>query len=91
VRLGEISFAFYLVHQLVIKVLLQPLHLHAYHTGEDLSLTAGVLLASMAAAWVLNVAVERPAQRWLRTPPASPAVHDVGVTISQSRPSVAVT
>lgn len=56
---GEVSFAFYLVHELVILNLPRLTHLHG--APDALSL----LLVSGAAAVVLHHLVERPAQRWL--------------------------
>jgi peptidoglycan/LPS O-acetylase OafA/YrhL len=82
VRLGEISFAFYLVHQLVIKQLLTPLHLKGVEGGRDTALAAGLLLASVVIAWALNVVVERPAQRWLRAPARVRDPHDLPLSAS---------
>jgi peptidoglycan/LPS O-acetylase OafA/YrhL len=56
---GEVSFAFYLVHELVI---INLRHEHVAH-GWWLALVA--LLVSSACAVTLHHLVERPAQRWL--------------------------
>lgn len=65
VRLGEISFAFYLVHQPVIR-------LGTRLVGDDLhvvavvAVSAGMLLVSVGLAWLLFRFVERPMERRLR-------------------------
>lgn len=56
---GEVSFAFYLVHQLLIDNLTPALHLRGWSGGMAL------FLASSVAAAVLHHAVEKPAFRWL--------------------------
>jgi peptidoglycan/LPS O-acetylase OafA/YrhL len=64
VRLGEISFAFYLVHSLVIVEALKRLK------GTHLSDTVQALLLlvlGVAVAWLLNVVVERPCLAILRS------------------------
>jgi peptidoglycan/LPS O-acetylase OafA/YrhL len=67
IRLGEISFAFYLVHQPVIRF--------AGEAGRGrwplpvLALaTAGALVLAVSGAWLLHRVVERPMERRLRGP-----------------------
>jgi peptidoglycan/LPS O-acetylase OafA/YrhL len=64
VRLGELSYAFYLVHQLVLRLI-------AHALGVDHSAVAGLgvavlaLAAALAASWLLYERVENPALRLL--------------------------
>ena len=58
VRLGEVSYAFYLVHLSVLMIAeraLQP----AFASGAALA-------AAVASAWLLHAAVERPMRTWIR-------------------------
>lgn len=64
VRLGEWSFAFYLVHATVIYLMVAVLGPHRGLAGVLVGVLALVL--SLAAAWALHAAVERPAERRLR-------------------------
>lgn len=64
VRLGEWSYAFYLVHATILYALLALVGQLSGVLG--LVAGAGVLGASIGAAWLLHVAVERPAERRLR-------------------------
>jgi peptidoglycan/LPS O-acetylase OafA/YrhL len=67
VLLGERSFALYLVHASVIKLLAPRLHGDGpVSLGRWLVIAAGVLAVSVAVASLLFAAVERPAERWLR-------------------------
>ena len=74
VYLGELSFAFYLVHFLVIVAFdrcgLLP---HQAGPGRALAATASVLWFSVIAAMVVYHGVELPALRLLRRYPAAPA------------------
>lgn len=78
VWLGEISFAFYLVHLLVIQVIgaLWPSGEPLLPTGPGALLILGALAVSVLLAWALHVGVERPAQRLVsslgRTPARTP-------------------
>jgi peptidoglycan/LPS O-acetylase OafA/YrhL len=76
VWLGEVSYCFYLVHVPVIAVVR---HQRLGSLGEPATVAA-CLLASLVAAWVLHVVVERPLERRLRKPrrpvPVAPAVPD---------------
>jgi peptidoglycan/LPS O-acetylase OafA/YrhL len=65
VRLGAISYAFYLVHLTVLMV--------AEHAVPAPFVSAVALAASLATAWLLHVSVERPMRhvirnRWARKP-----------------------
>lgn len=65
IRLGHWSFAWYLIHEIVIRAAV-------FHWGkpapggETLVFWAGVLAASLALAALAYHCVERPAERWLR-------------------------
>ncbi|BCY07180.1 acyltransferase [Actinoplanes sp. L3-i22] len=65
VRLGELSFAFYLVHLLVLQRFDLLVGDADLSTGRAAAVTLSALVLGVAAAWVLNVAVERPARRML--------------------------
>ncbi|QUF06710.1 acyltransferase [Actinosynnema pretiosum subsp. pretiosum] len=65
VLLGEISFAFYLLHQLVLRVAESLLPLGGLTAAGALLMTGLLLLASLAAAWLLHRFVEQPAMRLL--------------------------
>lgn len=68
VYLGEVSFAFYLVHELVLVNLLHALdepivaNAHPFSAAEGLSLTAAALAMGLVGAALLHHGVERPAQ-----------------------------
>ncbi|MFF0835568.1 MULTISPECIES: acyltransferase family protein [unclassified Streptomyces] len=66
VRLGELSFAFYMIHLLVLRAGTQLLG-NKPHFGllAGLAVTAVAFAVSLALAWVLYEAVERPARRLL--------------------------
>ncbi|MEU5696796.1 acyltransferase [Actinosynnema sp. NPDC020468] len=77
VFLGEISFAFYLVHQIVIRMAESALHLGGRGLPVAIGTSVGLLLVSLVAAWVLHRVVELPAMRWIqnpRRPAVKPAV-----------------
>ncbi|GAB2977651.1 acyltransferase family protein [Saccharothrix stipae] len=65
VFLGEISFAFYLVHQVVIRVVEARLGPHEVDLAGAVGLSVALLGASVGLAWLLHRLVERPAQRRL--------------------------
>lgn len=64
VRLGEISFAFYLVHSMVILLMAELGLMRAIARG--LPLAAVALTVSLGAAWVLHRGLERPVESRLR-------------------------
>ncbi len=69
VLLGEVSFAFYLLHQLVIRGIDQGIGHRTWPTAQGFALTGAMLVVGLAAAWVLHKAVERPMVRLLATRP----------------------
>jgi peptidoglycan/LPS O-acetylase OafA/YrhL len=60
VLLGKISFAFYLIHQLVIRVY------DSYNLNGNLLKTGCTLSASFLLAFILHKAVEEPMNKWLK-------------------------
>lgn len=76
VRLGELTFAFYLLHGPVLKYghLMLGYTMDggmpkgkAWGTVGGLTFLAGALTVSLALAWMMNVCVEQPAvRRWAR-------------------------
>ncbi|MGW3040645.1 hypothetical protein ACWC9T_11510 [Kitasatospora sp. NPDC001159] len=89
VRLGELSFAFYLLHNLVLKhgrLAMGGVEKDGDLVGPNYGMSAGLalivaaFLLSLLLAWVLNVLVERPAmRRWSGPRPApGPAPTPVG-------------
>ncbi|MEV7939337.1 acyltransferase [Kitasatospora sp. NPDC088264] len=81
VRLGELSFAFYLVHNLVLKyghLALGTVDKDGELVGPTYGLPVGIaliiaaLLLSLLLAWVMNVLVERPVMRRWSRPRALP-------------------
>lgn len=67
VRLGQWSYALYLVHELVLR-LVRPLIAEGSATMGD-AMTAGVtvVVASIALSGLLHEFVEKPAEKWLRS------------------------
>jgi peptidoglycan/LPS O-acetylase OafA/YrhL len=69
VLLGNISFCFYLVHQLVLRVFASqagPEWLGASTGVRSLKVIGLVLVVSLVAAWLLHEIVEKPCERLLR-------------------------
>lgn len=64
VRLGQWSYALYLVHELVIKVV-RPFVLEA-SVAASIGMAALVGLASILLSGILHEVVERPSESWLR-------------------------
>jgi peptidoglycan/LPS O-acetylase OafA/YrhL len=64
VWLGEVSFAFYLVHYLVLQSA-KALWQVDGSIGQGFAFTAVTLVCSVGAAAALHHGVERPAQRWI--------------------------
>lgn len=62
VRLGQWSFALYLVHELVLRVA-KP---YATSPGKAILLAAAVVLASVILSGLLHEFVEKPSEGWLR-------------------------
>jgi peptidoglycan/LPS O-acetylase OafA/YrhL len=65
VRLGQWSFALYLVHELVIR-LIRPF-LAAMSVGETVAAAVVAVGASIALSGLLHEFAEKPAERWLRS------------------------
>lgn len=64
VRAGELSFSFYMVHQLVIRAM--RIALAHWNLDWHIWLQTGVAFAgACAATWLVNRFVEEPARRWL--------------------------
>ena len=64
VRLGELSFAFYMVHLLVLRAGTNLLGVKPrYGVTAGLAVTAVAFAVSLGLSWVLYEAVERPARR----------------------------
>ncbi|WP_369211083.1 acyltransferase family protein [Streptomyces flavofungini] len=67
--LGEVSFAFYLVHFMVLVVVQDVLRGRQYGTGTALAVIALVFVVAQLLGWVLYAGVERPVmRRWAGTP-----------------------
>jgi peptidoglycan/LPS O-acetylase OafA/YrhL len=63
VRLGEWSFAFYLVHLLVVRLFESTIGYHPrFPPGKGVLLALATFVLSLGAAWLLHAAVERPAR-----------------------------
>ncbi|MEU6217895.1 acyltransferase [Streptomyces sp. NPDC047022] len=63
VRLGELSFAFYMVHLLVLRAGISVLGDHPYYdVPTGLAVTAVMFGVSLGLSWVLYELVERPAR-----------------------------
>ncbi|PSL53729.1 peptidoglycan/LPS O-acetylase OafA/YrhL [Saccharothrix carnea] len=67
VFLGELSFAFYLVHQAVMRVAEGR---HGVGLPTAIGISVALLVGSLVPAWLLHRLVERPAQRLLLRPRA---------------------
>lgn len=65
VRLGELAFAFYLVHQLVIRSVDHLLGRVGWPFSEGVLVVLAMFTISLACAWVLHSAVERPIVRYI--------------------------
>ena len=69
VFLGEVSFAFYLVHQVVMRAA-EAFGPHDVDLAGAIGVSAALLGVSLALAWLLHRLVERPARRRLLRPTA---------------------
>ncbi|MEY9947539.1 acyltransferase family protein [Kitasatospora sp. GAS1066B] len=69
VWLGEVSFAFYMVHLILLNVVRKLLGPHRYFsTATGIGVLLLEALATLGVAWLIYVAVERPAtKRWGRS------------------------
>jgi peptidoglycan/LPS O-acetylase OafA/YrhL len=65
VWLGEISFAFYLVHQIVIRSIYKVMSSPTMSALHELALVATILTVALVAGWLLYRIVERPMMRIL--------------------------
>jgi peptidoglycan/LPS O-acetylase OafA/YrhL len=63
VKLGEVSFGFYMVHVIVLYTLRKQMGFARYDVLTGTALLIGLFLASLAAGWLLHVLVEQPAMR----------------------------
>ncbi|MGQ5633393.1 MULTISPECIES: acyltransferase family protein [unclassified Streptomyces] len=90
VRLGELSFAFYMVHLLVIRSA-APLLGTKPHFGPPagIAVTATVFTVSLGLSWLLYEAVERPARRLLLRPLRRPATQPDRAQARQEAPAAA--
>lgn len=69
VRLGELSFAFYMIHLMVIRVVRRVLPgLVRLGSTAELFVVAGIFAASLGLAWALYEYVETPCRRALTRP-----------------------
>ncbi|MFI9648352.1 acyltransferase family protein [Streptomyces sp. NPDC052040] len=79
VRLGELSFAFYMVHLLVLRAGTHLLGVSPqFGPATALAVTALAFALSLGLAWVLFEAVERPARRLLLRHRIGPAARTGG-------------
>ncbi|MET9293307.1 acyltransferase [Streptomyces sp. NPDC003077] len=71
VRLGEISYAFYLVHVVVLFGLRKALGVgQSWNTWVALAFVAAAFVITLVLAWLLHIGVERPVmERWSRPKP----------------------
>lgn len=65
VRLGQWSFAFYLVHLLVLRIMVFAVSGRILSAGRGVALVLLALAISLICAWALHVRVEVPARRLL--------------------------
>lgn len=68
VLLGELSFAFYLLHQIVIRAVDVVTGGRPWPVPDRFGLVAVMLVVTLAASWVLHKAVERPMVRLFGRP-----------------------
>ena len=86
VWLGEVSFAFYLVHETVITAVVKELHAHGSGPGKAAAVTLVALVLSTALAAALHRYVEQPMmRRYGRSRP--PARHRVGDPRTRPQPT----
>lgn len=73
VRLGHWSYAFYLLHGLVLTLLVEW-HPHRFAPTESTVALLAALAVSTILSGVVFAGVERPCERWLRSRPEPPPV-----------------
>jgi peptidoglycan/LPS O-acetylase OafA/YrhL len=84
--LGEVSFAFYLLHQLVVRYVDKVLGGHTWSTLPALGIALTMLACSLLGAWLLYRIVERPMMRLLTTRrPAPEPPHVVAPAPAEAR------
>ncbi len=88
VRLGEASFALYLVHSAVIVLTAQQPLGHRFLNGLPLAVHA--VLLSVGAASVLHAAVERPLERRIRSALVAREARRRAVSVREVDPAVAL-
>ncbi|MER6076247.1 acyltransferase [Streptomyces sp. NPDC001817] len=67
VRLGKISFCFYMIHLLMIRLVERIFDLYRPQlpSEQGTALVLGVFSASLILAWLLHTGIEQPAQRFM--------------------------
>ncbi|MFF3404547.1 acyltransferase family protein [Streptomyces sp. NPDC002659] len=74
VRLGEWSFAFFMIHNLVMRGAEELLGRHPeLDTGPALALATTVLAVSLGLSWGLYRWVEQPGRQWILRGPRTPS------------------
>lgn len=73
VWLGKISFAFYLLHQLVIRFVNYAFGGGPWPAGQGIAIVAAMLVLTVVGSWALYRLVERPVMRRLATGTTAPA------------------
>ncbi|MFF4490269.1 acyltransferase family protein [Streptomyces sp. NPDC001544] len=68
VWLGEISFAFYLLHYIVLSWLRKQLGTQMYSTSEGIALLVGAAVGTVVLSWLLHRLVETPLVRRFSRP-----------------------
>jgi peptidoglycan/LPS O-acetylase OafA/YrhL len=64
-RLSALSYAFYIVHSLVLRVVLKVVGTD-HSAVADIGIALGALVLTLVASWLLFTFVERPGRRYLR-------------------------
>lgn len=75
VKLGELSFAFYLIHLLVVRVLELDMFIGSHpklHAVPAAALTLMTFSIALVLSWLLHAGVEKPARRLLVRPGTPP-------------------
>ncbi|MEV6056012.1 acyltransferase [Streptomyces sp. NPDC052107] len=90
VRLGELSFAFYMIHLLVLRSATQLLGTKP-HFGllAGIAVTTAAFTVSLGLSWLLYEAVERPARRLLLRGRRRPAVQQDATQAGREAPAEA--